>query len=74
MIVNFKMKRKSKTILEVIRNFVLDFILYFVNASMHEDILPNSSNNSLFLYSKTYWNQQVFGVSEIWIRPETPGS
>ena len=30
MIVNSKIKQKSKTILGVIRNLVLDFILYFV--------------------------------------------
>ena len=34
MIVNFKIKHKSKTILGVIRNLVLDFILYFVTAYM----------------------------------------
>ena len=32
MILNFKIKQKSKTILGVIRNLVLDFILYFVTA------------------------------------------
>ena len=32
MIVNCKIKQKSKTILGVIRNQVLDFILYFVTA------------------------------------------
>ena len=32
MIVNSKIKQKSKTILRVIRNIVLDFILYFVIA------------------------------------------
>ena len=32
MIVNSKIKQKSKTILGVIRNLVLDFILYFVTA------------------------------------------
>ena len=31
-IVNSKVKQKSKTILGVIRNLVLDFILYFVTA------------------------------------------
>ena len=31
MIVNYKIKQKSKAILGVIRNLVLDFILYFVN-------------------------------------------
>ena len=25
------------------------------------DIIPNKSNNSLFLHPKTYWNRQVFG-------------
>ena len=32
MIVNFKIKQKSKTILGVIRNLALDFIPYFVTA------------------------------------------
>ena len=32
MIVNSKIKQKSKTILWVIRNLVFDFILYFVTA------------------------------------------
>ena len=32
MIVNSKIKQKSKTILGVIRNIVLDFIVYFVTA------------------------------------------
>ena len=32
MIVNSKIKQKSKTILGVIRNLVFDFILYFVTA------------------------------------------
>ena len=32
MILNSKIKQKSKTILGVIRNLVLDFILYFVTA------------------------------------------
>ena len=32
MIVNSKIKQKSKTILGVISNIVLDFILYFVTA------------------------------------------
>ena len=32
MIVNSKIKQKSKAILGVIRNLVLDFILYFVIA------------------------------------------
>ena len=32
MIVNSKIKQKSKTILGVIRNLVLDVILYFVTA------------------------------------------
>ena len=32
MIVNSKIKQKSKTMLGVIRNLVLDFILYFVPA------------------------------------------
>ena len=36
MIVNSKIKRKSKTILGVIRNLVLDFILYFVTAYMRK--------------------------------------
>ena len=32
MIVNSKIKQKSKTILGVIRNIVLDFIIYFATA------------------------------------------
>ena len=32
MIVNSKIKQKSKAILGVIRNMVLDFVLYFVTA------------------------------------------
>ena len=32
MTVNSERKQKSKTILEVIRNLVLDFILYFATA------------------------------------------
>ena len=32
MILNFKIKQKSKTILGKIKNLVLDFILYFVTA------------------------------------------
>ena len=32
MIANSKIEQKSKTTLEVIRNLVLDFILYFVTA------------------------------------------
>ena len=32
MILNSKIKQKSKTILGVIRNIVLDFIFYFVTA------------------------------------------
>ena len=36
MIVNFKIKYKSNTMLGVIRNLVLDFILYFVTASMRK--------------------------------------
>ena len=32
MIVNSKIKQNSKTMLRVIRNLVLDFILYFVTA------------------------------------------
>ena len=35
MIVNSKIKQKSKTILGVIRNLLLDFILYFVTASAY---------------------------------------
>ena len=34
MIVKFETKLKSKTMLGVIRNLVLDFILYFVTAFM----------------------------------------
>ena len=35
-IVNFRIRHKSKTKLEVIRNLVLDFILYFVIAHMRK--------------------------------------
>ena len=34
MILNSKIKHKSETILGVIRNLALDFIFYFVTASM----------------------------------------
>ena len=36
MIVNSKIKYKSNTMLRVIRNLVLDFILYFVTAYMRK--------------------------------------
>ena len=36
MIVNSKIKHKSKTMLGVIRNLVLDFILYFVTVYMRK--------------------------------------
>ena len=36
MIVNFKIKHKSKTILGVIRNLLLDFIVFFVIACMRK--------------------------------------
>ena len=36
MIVNSKIKHKSQKILGVIRNLVLDFILYFVTAYMRK--------------------------------------
>ena len=36
MIVNFKIKHKSKKILRVIRNLIHDFILYFVTACMRK--------------------------------------
>ena len=36
MIVNSKIKYKSNTMLGVIRNLVLDFILYFVTADMRK--------------------------------------
>ena len=36
MILNSKMKHKSKTMLEVIRNLVLNFILFFVTAYMRK--------------------------------------
>ena len=36
MIVNSQIKHKSKTMLGVIRNLVLDFIIYFVTAYMRK--------------------------------------
>ena len=36
MILNSKIKHKSKTVLEVIRNLVLDFILFVVTAYMRK--------------------------------------
>ena len=36
MTVNSKIKRKYKTVLGVIRNLILDFILYFVTSYMRK--------------------------------------
>ena len=39
----------------------------------HGVMLLNRSNNSVFLYSKIYWNRQVFDLihaSGIWMKPE----
>ena len=39
----------------------------------HGDILLNSSNNSVFLHLKIYWNRQAFDLiraARIWINPE----
>ena len=44
MIVNSKIKQKSKTILGVISNIVLDFILYFVTAYILTE------NTKLYVY------------------------
>ena len=54
MIVNFKMKHKSKTILGVIKNLVLDFILYFVTAYMrkypvHVTSAQGTTQNTLYI-------------------------
>ena len=52
MILNSKMKQKSKTILGVIRNLVPDFILYFVTAyivvynGVFWDTLDRTQNNN----------------------------
>ena len=39
MIVNSKIKHKSKTMLGIIRNLVFDFILYFVAASIRKYLI-----------------------------------
>ena len=54
MIVNSKIKHKSKTILGVIRNLVLDFILYFVTAYMrkypiHVTSRQSTTQNTLYI-------------------------
>ena len=38
MIVNSKIKQKSKTVLGRIRNLVLNFVLYFVTAYIYEKV------------------------------------
>ena len=54
MTVNSKIKQKSKTILGVIRNLVLDFILYFVTAYMrkcpiHVTSTQGTAQNTLYI-------------------------
>ena len=46
MIVNSKIKPKSKTILGVIRNLVLNFILYFVTMHIFYEKVPYTCNMS----------------------------
>ena len=47
MIVNSKIKHKSKTILRVIRNLVLGFILYYVTASMRKYPIHVRAQNTI---------------------------
>ena len=54
MTVNSKIKHKSKTMLGVIKNLVLDFVLYFVTAYMRKyPILvtsaPGTTQNTLYI-------------------------
>ena len=54
MIVNSKIKYKSNTMLGVIRNLVLDFILYFVTAYMrkcpiHVTSAQGTTQNTLYI-------------------------
>ena len=54
MIVNSEIKYKSNTILGVIRNLVLDFILYFVAAyirksSIHVTSVQGATQNTLYI-------------------------
>ena len=49
--------------------YFIKYMLYY-----HGVIILNRSNNSMFLYLKIYWNQQVFDLiraSGIWMKPET---
>ena len=53
MIINSKIKHKFKTMLRVIRNPVLDFILYFVTACMrtcptHVTSAESTTQNTLY--------------------------
>ena len=56
MIVNSKIKQKSKTMLGVIRNLVLDFILYFVPACekvpIHVTSGQGTTQNILYINCK----------------------
>ena len=54
MIVNSKIKNESKTMLGVIRNLALDFILYFVTAFMrkcpiHVTSAQSTIQNTLYI-------------------------
>ena len=54
MIVNSKIKYKSKTVLGMIRNLVLDFTLYFVNVNIrkypiHVISAQGSTQNTLYI-------------------------
>ena len=55
MILNFKIKQKSKTILGKIKNLVLDFILYFVTAHITWD-------SSLYMYYEHKLKHQIHYV------------
>ena len=52
-IVNSKIKNKSETILGVIKNLLLDFILYFVNAYMRK--YPIHVTSAKVVRQNTLW-------------------
>ena len=55
MIVNSKIKQKSKTVLGVIRNLVLDFILYFVTTHiLRESTSPFPCDNDRSKFKNVY--------------------
>ena len=56
MIVNSKIKQKSKTILGRIRNLVLDFILYFVTAYIIWE-------STLYMYHEHRVKHQIYYAS-----------